>query len=99
MPDVNPVADSGQNEPWTADRLGAVLGAAAWEHFADRDEMILCSTGTCETYEVEEPDDPDSDDWPLILVRESDGARFEVDFEAYVRPLGAKAAAKEASRA
>ena len=82
-------------EPWTADRLSAVLAAAAHEHFASLYETTLVSqgNGTAETYEAEEPDDPDNTDAPLVLVRESDGARFEVEFWANVTRLRAAAPA------
>lgn len=73
-----PVPDA----PWDAGKLEAVLAAACFEHFANNTRTTLCSSdGTCEAYEVADFED---DDDPLILVRTSDGRRFEVDFFATV---------------
>jgi hypothetical protein len=81
-------------EPWGADRLAMVLSAAAEEDYSSRARITLTSTatGTSESYEPEEPAGPDDAAAPLILVRASDGARFEVEFWANVARLGAKEA-------
>jgi hypothetical protein len=84
-------------EPWTAGRLADVLSGAAEEHYSNRYRVTLVdtATGTSETYDVEEPADPDGSEAPLILVRAGDGARFEVEFWANVTQLGAREPAEE----
>lgn len=82
---------------WSADKLGAVLSAACFERFTERYETTLCSTadGSAETYEVDE--NAAADD-ALILVRESDGRRFEIDFFAAATELKPAAASPEGSQ-
>ena len=77
-------------ELWTADRLAMILSAAAEEYYANHTRITLVSTatGTHETYEPEEPGDEDDANAPLILVRPSDGTRFEVEFWANVARIG-----------
>ena len=81
-------------DAWSADRLAAVLSGAAQESYANHYRVTLVSTatGTSETYDVEEPADPDDTDAPLVLVRASDHVRFEVEFWANVTQLDAKEA-------
>ena len=69
--------------------LAMVLSTAAEEDYTNRTRVTLTSTatGTSETYEPEEPADPDDTSAPLILVRTLDGARFEVEFWANVARL------------
>jgi hypothetical protein len=81
-------------DAWSADRLAAVLSGAAQESYANHYRVTLVSTatGTSETYDVEEPANPDDTDAPLVLVRVGDGARFEVEFWADVTQLAPKEA-------
>ena len=81
-------------DAWNADRLAAVLSCAAHESYANHYRVTLVSTGngTSETYDVEEPTNPDDTDAPLVLVRAGDGARFEVEFWADVTQLAPKEA-------
>ena len=76
------------SEPWSADKLGAVLAGALTENLQSTCTHTLVSTGSG-TAEVFETEDPEGDDDRLVLRRESDGQRFEVDVFVTATPLPA----------
>lgn len=72
-------------------RLEGQVSSFIDEQLADRlsYEGLRCGGQKYEFEECEEPDDP----W--VLVRHSDGQRFELEVEVFVRPLPPKTAAPD----
>lgn len=73
-------------DPQSAEKLGGVLTAALYQVVWDNPNWTIRT----EVYEIEDADD--DEDAPLVLVRQSDGARFQIEIEATAWPLPPKEA-------
>lgn len=76
-------------------RISASLSADWWQHIWDMHRPEWRING--QTYRLADEEqyeelgeDPDADDLPVILFRETDGKFFEVDFEAFVNETSAE---------
>lgn len=73
-----------EETPWNADRLGAVLTTAVYEHFVNRlGPFTFSAYGRDEEYEML---DGEPDDDVLTFERKADGVRFDVEFWVNVSP-------------
>ncbi len=76
-------------QPWTADKIAAVVTAAVYEHFYDRLGTLTLSSGDRdEAYDLHADEDGDV----ITFQRKSDGARFEVEFWANASAVRAEVA-------
>lgn len=78
------MSENAQPEPWTPAKLAAILTAGAYEHYCEGPGTVTLHRGAqSETYRVLSNEDGDV----LTFERESDGARFDVEFAADVAAL------------